>query len=210
VIGSIQPIRILIADDHPAMREGLRAALEREQDMMVVAEAEDGASAIALFRSHRPHITVMDLQMPNLDGYSAIGCIRAEDPAAVIVAFTSYAGDARVTRALEAGASGYILKTSRSKDLVVTLRRALSGEQVLDDPILRELAAYAGTETLSPRELSTLRLMARGAGNRDIGRQLSVSEETIKARAKSIFAKLGARDRSHAISIARERGFIDC
>ena len=204
------PIRILIADDHPSMREGLRATLERQNDMTVVAEADDGVTAVARFREHHPDLTLMDLQMPTLDGFGAIASIRAHDPQAVIVALTSYAGDARVVRALAAGAASYVLKTSRSKDIVAALRRTLSGEMVLDDPIAQDLAAYAGHEMLTPREISVLQLVAGGHINRDIGRKLNVSEEAVKARTKSIFAKLNARDRAHAVTIARQRGFIDC
>jgi DNA-binding NarL/FixJ family response regulator len=204
------PIRILIADDHPSMREGLRATLERQKDMKVVAEADDGAAAVTLFREHHPDLTLMDLQMPTLDGFGAIAGIRAQDPQAVIVALTSYAGDARVGRALSAGAASYVLKTSRSRDIVAALRRTLSGEKVLDDPIAQDLAAYAGHEMLTPREISVLQLVAGGHINRDIGRKLNVSEEAVKARTKSIFAKLNARDRAHAVTIARQRGFIDC
>jgi DNA-binding NarL/FixJ family response regulator len=210
VIGSTEPIRILIADDHPSMREGLRATLERQKDMEVVAEADDGAAAVTLFRQHHPHLTLMDLQMPTLDGFGAIASIRAEDPEAVIVALTSYAGDARVARALSAGATSYVLKTSRSKDIVTALRRTLCGEKILDDPIAQDLAAYADHDRLTPREISVLQLVAGGYKNRDIGQRLNVSEEAVKARAKSIFSKLNARDRAHAVTIARQRGFIDC
>lgn len=209
MLGSTGPIRILIADDHPSMREGLRATLERQKDMEVVAEADDGVAAVTLFRQHHPHLTLMDLQMPTLDGFGAIAGIRADDPEAVIVALTSYAGDARVARALSAGAASYVLKTSRSKDIVAVLRRTLSGEKVLDDPVARELAAYAGHETLTSREISVLQLVAGGYKNRDIGQRLNVSEEAVKARIKSVFAKFNAGDRSHAVTIARRRGFID-
>lgn len=207
--GSTELIRILIADDHPMIRAGLRHTLERREDMKVVAEADDGLAAIALFREHRPDLTLMDLQMPILDGYGAIAGIRAEYPEAIIVALTTYGGDARVARALTAGASAYLLKTSPSEDIVVAVRCILSGDKVLDDTVTQKLAVDAGQPTLTPREVSVLQLVATGKSNVDIALNLGVSEATVKACAKTLFLKLRANDRTHAVTLARQRGFLD-
>jgi DNA-binding NarL/FixJ family response regulator len=210
VIQAPKPIRILIADDHPMMRAGLRDTLERQPDLEVVAEADDGIRAIALFREYRPALTLMDLQMPVMDGYGAIKGIHAIDPEAIIVALTTYAGDARVGRALSAGAASYLLKTASSTQIVAVLRRTLAGESVTDDTVAGDVAARAEDDSLTHREISVLQLMAVGFTNADIANTLHVSEETIKARAKRIFSKLAAKDRTHAVAIGRKRGFIDC
>jgi DNA-binding NarL/FixJ family response regulator len=205
-----QPVRILVADDHPVMREGLRCILAMETSLRVVAEAADGAEAIEQFRLHRPDVTLIDLQMPNVDGLGAISGIREECPTASIVVLTTYPGDARVTRALSLGATSYILKTSTSTEIVAAIQAALCGRKnVLGSDVARDLSAYRGTETLSEREVSVLRLVARGEQNRDIGEALNVSVQTIKTRMRNIFAKLDARDRTHAVTIAMRRGFID-
>jgi DNA-binding NarL/FixJ family response regulator len=205
-----QQIRILVADDHPVMREGLRCIIEQEDSLSVVAEAADGAEAIAQFRLHRPDVTLIDLQMPNVDGLSAIGAIRNECPDAPIVVLTTYPGDARVAQALALGAMSYMLKTSTSTDIVAAIRDARNGRKnVLGSDIARDVSAYRGTETLSEREISVLRLVALGEQNRSIGEALNVSEQTVKTRMRNILAKLDARDRTHAVTIAMRRGFID-
>ena len=212
-VSMLQPgrrIRIVVADDHPLMREGLRCIIEQGGDMSVVAEAGDGAEAIAQFRLHQPDVTLVDLQMPNVDGLSAIGAIRAESPSAAIVVLTTYPGDARVARALALGALSYILKTSTSAEIVGVIRDALLGRKnVLGSEVVRNVAAYRGSETLSEREISVLRLVAVGEQNRRIGAALHVSEQTVKTRMRNILAKLDARDRTHAVTIATRRGFID-
>jgi len=202
-----QITRVLIADDHPATREGLCALLEREGDMKVVAHAADGLEAVALFREHRPHLTLMDLHMPRMDGLAASAAIRKEFPDALIVALTSYEGDARVARALSLGVRSYILKTSHPKDVRCALRRVLDGEIVVEQRLVNP--ALLPRDHLTLREISVVKLIAQGAPNRDIGRSLNVSEHTVKARIKSILAKLGANDRSHAVTLARDRGFLD-
>ena len=199
--------RVLIADDHPATREGLCALLERERDMKVVAHAADGLEAVALFRRHRPHLTLMDLHMPRMDGLAAAAEIRKEFPDALIVALTSYEGDARVARALSLGVRSYILKTSHPKDVSRALRRVLDGEIVVEQRLAKPV--FLSRDHLTLREISVVRLIAQGTPNRDIGRSLNVSEHTVKARIRSILSKLGANDRAHAVTLARDRGFLD-
>src|ERR1700722_8614856 len=182
-----QGIRILIADDHPVMREGLRCIIEQEASLRVVAEAADGAEAIAQFRLHRPDVSLIDLQMPNIDGLGAIGVIREECPGAPIVVLTTYPGDARVTRALALGAMSYMLKTSTTGEIIAAIRGALCGHKnVLGSDIAHDLIAYRGMETLSEREISVLRLVAMGKQNRSIGEALNVSLQTNKTRMRNI------------------------
>lgn len=202
-------IRILIADDHPVMRQGLRAMLEQESDMEVIGEANDGAQAIEHFHVLRPDVTLIDLQMPNVDGLQAITAIREFAPAALFVVLTTYPGDARVNRALSLGATSYILKTASSEEIAGALRGALSGKAVVAQTIAQDMSAFKGMEPLSARELSVLRLVALGNSNRSIGQALNVSEETVKTRIKNILAKLGALDRTHAVTLAVKRGFLD-
>jgi DNA-binding NarL/FixJ family response regulator len=199
--------RVLIADDHPATREGLHALLEREGGFKVVAEAQDGLEAVALFRIHRPQLALMDLQMPRMDGLAAMTAIRHEFPGSLIVALTSYEGDARVARALSLGVRSYILKTSHPRDVRCILRRVLNGEIVVDQRLSKVASCFQ--DPLTPREISVVRLISQGTSNRDIGRSLNVSEHTVKARVKSVLAKLGANDRTHAVTLARDRGFLD-
>jgi DNA-binding NarL/FixJ family response regulator len=198
---------VLIADDHPAMREGLCALLEREGNFNVVAQAEDGMQAVSLFRTHRPQLTVLDLHMPRMDGLAAVTAILKEFPEALIVVLTSYEGDARVARALSLGVRGYIVKTSHPRELAGTLRRVLAGEVFVEQRLAR--AACSSQDDLTPREISVVKLVAQGRPNRDIGASLHVSEHTVKARIKSVLAKLGANDRTHAVTLARDRGFLD-
>jgi DNA-binding NarL/FixJ family response regulator len=202
-------ISILIADDHPAMRQGLRAILAQEPDMIIVGEASDGAETIAKFQQLRPDVTLIDLQMPKVDGLQAISAIRIFEPNALLVVLTTYPGDARVNRALSLGATSYILKTATSDEIASALRAARAGRAVVAPTIAYDMANFQGTEDLSARELSVLRLVAQGNSNRSIGNALNVSEETVKTRIKNILAKLGARDRTHAVTIAVKRGFLD-
>lgn len=202
-------IRVLIVDDHPMMREGLRSTLERERDMKVVGEASDGGDAIVQFRDLQPTITLIDLQMAPTDGLQAIVEIHREFPDAPLIVLTTYPGDARVSRALQSGAMSYLLKTASSEDIVRTIRCAVAGKKVVASEVLQDVTAHQGLEGLSPRELMVLRLVAQGLTNRAIGDRLRVSEDTIKTRMKSILAKLGARDRAHAVTLAIRRGFLD-
>ncbi|WP_425462904.1 response regulator transcription factor [Luteibacter pinisoli] len=202
-------IRILIVDDHPMMREGLRSTLERERDMKVVGEASDGSDAVARFRDLRPSVTLIDLQMAPVDGLQAIVDIHGEFPDAPLIVLTTYPGDARVARALQSGAMSYLLKTSSSEEIVRTVRGAADGKKVLATEILQDVTAHQGLESLTHRELLVLQMVAQGFTNRAIGDVLRVSEDTIKTRMKSILAKLGANDRAHAVTIAIRRGFLD-
>lgn len=202
-------IRILIADDHPMMRTGIRATLEFERDMKVVGEASDGAEAISMFHMLRPDVTLLDLQMPRVDGLTAITDIREAVPDATIIVLTTYPGDARVTKAISLGATSYLLKIASSEEIVSTVRGAASGRRHVAEEVIQDVNAHQGMEALTVRELCVLRLAAQGKGNRAIGEALNLSEETVKSRMKSILAKLNAGDRTHAVSIAIRRGFID-
>ncbi len=202
-------IRVLIADDHPAMREGLHAIIDQQPDMSVVAEAGDGAEAVNACRTVRPNVILMDLQMPRMDGVEAIDLIHREDPSMPIVVLTTYSGDARVSRALAAGAMSYLLKTATGTAILGAIRSASSGRRIFATEVAQELAQHVGMERLSERDIDVLKLVSRGNQNRRIGKALNVSEETIKTRMKNILAKLQARDRAHAVSIARIRGFMD-
>jgi DNA-binding NarL/FixJ family response regulator len=203
------PIRVLIADDHPLMRDGLRFMLQPESGIEVVAEAADGADCLKKFREHRPDVALIDLQMPKVDGLRVIGTLRGEYADARFVVLTSFAGDARVSRALSLGASSYLLKTARRDDIIRALYDVARGRRYLGPDIAQDVATHRGTELLSAREVSVLRLIAAGKKNRVIGEELNVSEQTIKTRIKNILAKLQADDRTHAVSIAVHRGFID-
>ena len=202
-------IRVLIADDHPAMRGGLHAIIDQQPDMSVVAEAGDGAEAVNACRTARPNVILMDLQMPRMDGVEAIDLIHREDPGMPIVVLTTYSGDARVSRALAAGAMSYLLKTATGTAILGAIRSASSGRRIFAAEVAQELAQHVGMERLSERDIDVLKLVSRGNQNRRIGKALNVSEETIKTRMKNILAKLRARDRAHAVSIARIRGFMD-
>lgn len=191
------------------MRDGLRTAIALEPDMEVIGEAIDGAEAVAMFEKLRPDVTLMDLQMPNVDGLQAVTIIRKLVPDAAIVVFTVYPGDARVTQALTLGATSYLLKSASRQDIIGAIRGAVEGRQFIDREITEELAAHQGTASLTAREQSVLQLVKAGMSNRAIADALFVSEDTVKAHMKSILAKLGASDRTHAVTIAVRRGFLD-
>lgn len=202
-------IRVLVTDDHPVMRDGLCAAIAQESDMEVVGEAGDGAEAIERYRALQPDVTLIDLQMPNVDGLEAIKAIRAEFPRAVMVVLTTFPGDARVTRAMKLGAMSYLLKSACREEILQAVRIAAAGRHVVAAEAAQNIANHLGSESLTLRELSVLRLVAEGKSNRAIAEALCVSEDTVKARMKSILAKLDAEDRTHAVTIAMRRGFID-
>lgn len=203
------PLRVLVVDDHPVMRDGLRAAIGTASDMIVVGEAGDGLECVECFRALQPDVALIDLQMPQMDGLQAIVAIRAEFPEARLVILTTYPGDARVKQALSSGATSYLLKTSTSEDILQAIRSAAIGRRVIANEAAIDIAAHAGADMLTSKELSVLRLVATGHSNRRIAELLNVSEDTVKARLKNITAKLGASDRTHAVTLALRRGFLD-
>lgn len=202
-------ISVLAVDDHPLLREGIAAVISGEEDIELVAEAANGQEAIELFRRHHPNVTLMDLQMPDMNGIDAIIAIRREFPNARFVVLTTYRGDVQVVRALKAGASGYLLKNMLRKDLLDTIRAVNDGRRRIPPEIAAELADHIMEDALTDREIEVLRRVAVGNSNKIIGAQLNVSEATVKGHMKSILAKLGANDRAHAVTIAVRRGFLD-
>ena len=202
-------IRILVADDHPIVREGLRGLIAVQPDIVVVAEASNGREAIQQFRIHRPDVTVMDLQMPEMDGVDAVFAIRDEFPNAKIIVLTTYAGDAKILRAFKAGAQGYLLKAVMHLELADNIRAVYAGRRVMAPEAAAQLAEHAGEEALTPKEIEVLRLIAAGNANKEIAAQLSVTEETVKSRVKNVLDKLGANDRTHAVTIGLKRGIIE-
>jgi len=201
-------IHVLIADDHPVVRVGLRALIAGEPDLTLVAEAADGAEAVTLHRRHAPDVTLMDLRMPGVDGITAIRAIVAETPGARVVALTTYDGDADIYRALEAGAVGYLIKDTIGRDLVSAVRDAAAGRRVIPPPVAGRLAEYTPRVDLTAREVEVLRYAAKGLSNRDIARVIGRTEDTVKVHLKHIMAKLGAADRTEAVTIALQRGIF--
>jgi DNA-binding NarL/FixJ family response regulator len=202
-------IRILTVDDHPLLRKGIAALVNGEPDLKLVAEAANGEEAIEAFRSHRPDVTLMDLQMPGMDGTTAIGRIRDEFPNARIIVLTTYTGDAQVLRALRAGARAYILKGHVHKELLETIRAVHAGQKRIPPDIAAELAEHAMDDELTEREIDVLKLVAAGNANKHIADQLSIGEATVKSHVSNILSKLGANDRSHAVTIGLQRGIIE-
>ena len=201
-------IRVLAADDHPVVRAGIAAMLANEPDIAIVAEARNGAEAVALFETERPDVVLMDLQMPKVDGVMAIAAIRAIEPNARVIALTTYDGDADIHRALSAGACAYLLKDALIDELVAAIRSAAGGKRVIPTEVAIKLAEFTPRADLTARELEVLQHVARGLGNKEIAQAIGRSAETVKAHLESIFRKLDARDRAHAVTIALQRGFI--
>ena len=202
-------IRILTVDDHPLLRKGIAALVNAEADLKLVAEASNGKEAVETFRSHQPDVTLMDLQMPEVDGLEAIVAIRREYPDARIIVLTTYTGDMQVLRALRAGARAYILKGQVHKELLDTIRAVHAGQKRIPPEIAAELADHATDDQLTEREMDVVRLIAAGNGNKQIADQLSIGEATVKSHVTNILSKLGANDRAHAVTIALKRGIID-
>ena len=206
---SVKPIRVLVADDHPMMREGICATVSRQDDMEVAGEAGDGQEALDFFRVLRPDVTLMDVQMPGVGGIEALEAIRAEAPQAVVLILTTYPGDAQANRALQAGAAGYLLKSCLRKELVDTIRAVHARRRVISPAVAQDIALHAPQERLTEREVDILRLVADGNANKQIAWQLSVSIETVKSHLKSIFEKLSVDDRTHAVTTAARRGYLN-
>jgi two-component system, NarL family, response regulator len=202
-------IRILVVDDHQLIRQGIAGQIADEPGMTLVAEATNGREAIDEFRRHRPDVTLMDLQMPEMNGIEAMTSIRAEFPDARIIVLTTYTGDVQVLRAIKAGASGYLLKSTLVNEMLAAIRAVHAGRKALSAEVSFDLADHAAEEALSPLEVRVLRLIANGHTNKEIGAQLSMSEETIKSQVRSILSKLGTDDRTHAVVIGLKRGIID-
>jgi len=202
-------IRILTVDDHPVLREGIAAVLAAENDLELVAEANNGREAVEKFRTLHPDVTLMDLQMPVMNGTEAITAIRQEFPHARIIVLTTYSGDAQAVRAFKAGASGYLLKNTLRKELADTIRCVHAGRKKIPPEIAVEMAEHHTDDALSEREIEVLRQVAGGNANKIVAEHLSISEETVKAHMRSILSKLGANDRTHAVTIAVKRGIIE-
>ena len=201
-------IRILSVDDHPLLREGIAMLIENQPDMVLVAQASTGNEAIQQFREHRPDVTLMDLRLPDMSGIDALITIRAENPEACVVMLTTYEGDVEIQRALQAGARGYLLKTTPAKELVEVIRQTYAGKKRIPAEVAAQLAEHMGEEALTAREIEVLKHLAEGNRNKDIADRLFISEETVKVHIKHIMEKLDANDRTQAVAIAIRRGII--
>ncbi|MEA2961373.1 MAG: hypothetical protein QOI46_1471 [Alphaproteobacteria bacterium] len=207
--GDSDRIRILCVDDHPVVRQGIAGLISVQADMVLLAEAGDGREAIQQFRAHRPDVTLMDLQMPQMHGLDAIIAIRGEFPDARIIVLTTYAGDVQALRALKAGACAYLLKNALHKELLGAIRAVHAGRKMLSPEVSIEIAEHATDDALTAAEIRVLRLIAHGNANKEIARELSLSEETVKGQVRNILSKLGAKDRTHAAMIGFRRGIIE-
>ena len=205
-----RPIRVLTVDDHALLRQGIAALIADEPDMTLVAEAGSGRDAIEQFRRHQPDVTLMDLRMPEMSGLQALSAIRAEVPEARVIVLTTYSGDVQVGRALQAGASAYLLKNTLRHELLDAIRAVHAGRKTLSPELSFDLAEHVGADALTATEIRVLRLIANGQSNREIAATLAATEDGIKGQIRSILAKLGANDRTHAVMIGLKRGIIEC
>ncbi|HEY6341496.1 MAG TPA: response regulator transcription factor [Bryobacteraceae bacterium] len=201
-------LRVMCVDDHPLVRKGVAAILANEPDMELVAEASDGQEAVEKYRELHPDVVLMDLRMPNMDGTEATRAIRSEDPEARIIALTSYDGDQDIYRALEAGVRGYILKEMVHSEVVKAIRTVQAGKRLMPPEVAERLSEYFPQVALTPREVEVLSLVARGMANKEIAHKLGTANGTIKMHVQNILEKLGASDRTHAVTIAIERGIL--
>jgi DNA-binding NarL/FixJ family response regulator len=204
-----RPIRILLADDHHVLRQGVRALAADELDMEFVAEASSGHEAIEQFRKHQPDVVLMDLQMPDMNGIDAMIAIRDEFPDARFIILTTYAGDVQISRALKAGARAYLLKSLLRRELLDTIRAVFAGQKRIPAEVAAQVANHLADDSLTSREIDVLRLIAAGNANKIVADKLSITEETVKGHVKSILSKLGANDRTHAVTIGLKRGIIE-
>jgi DNA-binding NarL/FixJ family response regulator len=205
----VPKIRVLAVDDHPLVRQGIASLLSIQPDMVLVGEGSNGRDAIQQFRTHQADVTLMDLQMPEMNGLDALIAIRNEFPDARIIVLTTYAGDVQILRALKAGAQAYLLKNTLHTDLLQTIRAVYSGRKTVSPEVSYEIAEHATDDKLTAAEIAVLRLIAAGNANKQIADQLSITEETVKSRVKSILSKLAANDRTHAAMIGLKRGIIE-
>ena len=202
-------IRVLAVDDHPIVRDGIAALIAIQPDMVLVGQASDGRGAIQQFRTLQPDVTLMDVQMPEMNGLDALIAIRNEFPTAKVIMLTTYKSDTHIVRALKAGAQGYLLKNALHKELLATIRAAFAGKKTVSPEASLEIVEHSTDEALSPAEINVLRLIAEGRANKEIADQLNTTEESVKSRVKNILSKLGANDRTHATTIALKRGIIE-
>jgi DNA-binding NarL/FixJ family response regulator len=203
------PIKVLSVDDHPLVRDGISFAIQSQVDMVVIAEAANGREAVEMFRRHKPDVTLMDLNMPIMNGRDATTEIKRIAPTARVLVLTTYSGDMQAARALRAGADGYLLKGTLRKELVGAIRDIHSGRRRIQPEIAQDLAEHFDADRLSSREVEVLRCVAAGCSNKVVADKLSISEDTVEGHMKSIMGKLGANDRTHAVLIALRRGFFD-
>ena len=203
------PIRILVVDDHPMVRDGIAALLSPQSDLEMVGEAEDGAGAIERFVALRPDVTLMDVQMPGTGGIAAIEAIRRLSPSAAILVLTTYPGDVQAVSAMRAGASGYLLKNCIRKELLAAIRAVAKGRRAISPDVVHALAVNALDHSLTERECEVLSLVAEGMSNKEVATELDLSSDTVKAHLRSIYGKLGVNDRTHAVTVAVRRGFME-